>query len=240
MEQQVENIFNEIAITSPLFALFVFIYTTLLYIFKDNIVNFFKRTIDQIKARISPKPSRVLREIKFTGLKNHDVFNLIELIRRECHIQKFYTDKKLDHTKTKMFKDFMDFKLNSISEHFMLLTKEGAKCDTPMELKVLILNTVRYITEEYMDNTKLHFIARGINMRDANYVIDVFEAWRLPTIKAVGERVNSIFSSPFHKDNYSRMLAFFEIISIAVELIPRDGVASFDEINGKFKEIKTY
>tara|TARA_R110002050_G_scaffold18260_12_gene53486 strand:- start:5543 stop:6247 length:705 start_codon:yes stop_codon:yes gene_type:complete len=233
-----ENLLEQLLLARPLFSIITILWITGLMVFKDNIRNFFSGLVSSSKDYLRSDRSSAIAKHK--KLVKHDVFQVIEIVRKECKIQNFYTDKSYDETKTRMFRDFMNFKLDSIRDHFILMVNESGKCESPQELKVLILKTMRYITEEYMLNTKNHFLSKGIKLKDANYVIDVFESWRLPTIKILGDRVNSIFSSDYHNNNYQRLLASLEIISVAIDLIPRDGVASFEEINGKFKKLKDY
>ena len=233
-----DQILEHLLLARPIYSVITILWITLLLVFKDNIRDFFSGLLSSSKDYLrSDEASTIAKHKK---LVKHDIFQVIEIVRKECSIHSFYTDQSYDETKTKMFREFMDFKLDSIRDHFVLLINESGKCESPQELKVLILKSLRYITEEYIANTKRHFLSKGIKIKDANYVIDVFESWRLPTIKVVGERINSIFSSNYHNDNYQRLLASLEIISVAIDLIPRDGVASFDEINGKFKKIKDY
>ena len=231
-----EQLLEQLLLARPLFSIITILWITGLMVFKDNIRNFFTDILNSFKETIYTDEAKTIA--KHRQLVKHDIFQVIEIVRKECNIQKFYTHKEFDRTKTMMFRDFMNYKLDSIRDHFVLMINESGKCETEQELKVLILKTLRYITEEYIGTTKDHFLKKGIKVKDANYVVDVFEAWRLPTIKSIGERVNSIFSSRYHINNYQRLLASLEVISVAIDLIPRDGVASFDEINGKFKKIE--
>lgn len=233
-----ESILEQLLLARPLFSIITILWITGLMVFKENIKSFFTGLISSSKEYIRSDRSSAIAKHK--KLVKHDIFQVIEIVRKECSIHSFYTDRSYDETKTKMFREFMNYKLDSIRDHFILMINESGKCESPQELKVLILKTLRYITEEYIANTKNNFLSKGIKIKDANYVVDIFESWRLPTIKAIGERVNSIFSSNYHKNNYQRLLASLEVISVAIDLIPRDGVASFDEINGKFKKIKDY
>lgn len=233
-----EQILEQLLLAKPIFSIITILWITTLLVFKDHIRSFFSDLLKSSKDVLRSSEANVIAKHK--QLVKHDIFQVIEIVRKECSIHNFYTDKSFDQTKTKMFRDFMNFKLDSIRDHFVLMINESGKCESEQELKVLILKTLRFITDEYISNTRQHFSKKGIKIKDANYVIDVFESWRLPTIKTVGERINSIFSSRYHKTNYQRLLASLEVISVAIDLIPRDGVASFDEINGKFKKINDY
>lgn len=218
------------------YLVFITIWSSILFIFKEKLISFAAKVHYDLRKRFSSDKEIEIQAMK--SLKKHDIFSVIEDVRSMVDLQKFYTHKEFDETKTQMFQDFMNFKLDSIKDHYLLIIDEAHKCESDQELKVLILNTVRYCVQEYINQTKDLFLSKGIAVRDVDYVIDTFETWRMPTVKALQDRVNSIFSSNFHKSKYKKVLATFEVTSVAIELIPRDGVASFDQINGKFKEIK--
>ena len=137
-----------------------------------------------------------------------------------------------------MFNDFMDFKLDAISKHFSILISKAAYAEDMEELKGLCFDTVTVATKNYLNKTKIHFLECGISNKDADYVIDLFERWRLETITSVQNRINSVFSSKYHQSKYENLLAVLELISMAIDLIPKDGIGAFNSFNGKFKNIK--
>jgi hypothetical protein len=73
--------------------------------------------------------------------------------------------------------------------------------------------------------------------KDAIYVVDLFEKWRIETRESINSRVNSLFASSFYPTNFDRLLAVLELVSVSISLIPKDGVRSFEDMNGKFKNL---
>ena len=80
----------------------------------------------------------------------------------------------------------------------------------------------------------------GISYNDASYIVELFEKWRQPTVQSLGSRINGIFSSQFHHSRFDKLLASLEVMSMAIELITKDGVGAFDEMNGVFEKITKY
>ena len=207
-------------------ALLVLLKEKLVYLIgeiKDSIVNVLYK--NSIKQRIA-------------SLHKHDIFQVIESTRGACKHTKFYTSKKFDSTKTSMFVDFMNFKLDSIAKGFGDLIDRTNDFKDNTELKNAIVDTMGKIIVEYTEQTRIHFYKKGIPVEDADMAVDTFEKWRLDTVTSVGGRIQGVFSSNFHKTKYENLLAVLELVSMAIALIPKDGVGAFNSINGKFKDIK--
>jgi hypothetical protein len=66
----------------------------------------------------------------------------------------------------------------------------------------------------------------------------LFEKWRSETLDSVTHRINSIFASTSHTGKFEKILGSLEAFSIAIDLIPKDGVAAFEEMNGRFKTLE--
>jgi hypothetical protein len=191
-----------------------------------------------LKGRISFKLEFEDEKTKILGLKSHDIFRTIERVRTVTSTHKFHHSDGIDETKTHMFKDFMNFKLDAISIEFSKLISKAAYAEDMEDVKGLCFDAVTIATKQYLNETKIHFLESGISNKDANYVIDLFERWRLETITSVQNRINSVFSSKYHNTKYDNLLAVLELISMAIDLIPKDGIGAFNSFNGKFKNIK--
>jgi len=201
-------------------------------------IKFFQQPITEYIKSISFLKKKTFSAEK---LKNHDLFSSIDLVRRQCSLQKFYTHGKYDNTKTLMFVDFMNFKLDSIETHMSNtltnLSKNLYDLDSD-ELKNVLLQNIEIIVSEYIEKTRNHFIQKGIPENDAKEIIDIFERWRLETVESLLSRITSIFSSSLRTDNFQKLLACFEALTFAVELITKDGIHSFESANGKFLGVK--
>ena len=171
-------------------------------------------------------------------LIDHDIFNTIERVRSEVKNQKFYTHGDYDSTKTKMFHTFMENKLDIIRKRFKNFLNNIPETKSMDGLKSELLKTMRVTIEEYTKKTEKDFIDRGVPKESSDYIIALFEEWRKPTIKALNHRIDNVFASDFHKGKFEKLLGSLEILSMAIDLIPRDGVSAFKEMNGKFKNLE--
>lgn len=231
MSDLFKNLGDWMAVLSPLMTFIVILVVIISYMFRTaishqikniKIVGFFRRGKNE----------------KIKSLLNHDLFNTTEIVKRECLTIKFTTDGEFDSAKTKMFHDFMTFKLDVINDEFSLLLQKNLNDVSKDELKMILLSSINVTVTDYIQKTRSHFIEKGITKEDADYCIELFEEWRIDTIKSLIDRINSIFSSDFHYTNFEKLLGSFEVFSMAISLIPKDGAMSFEDMNGRFKNLK--
>ena len=175
---------------------------------------------------------------KILRLQYHDIFQVIEDVRNTTKHTKFYCGKELDSTKSAMFVDFMNFKLDAVKDCFTLLIQGAPYSVDNNHLKNQVFDAIYDSIAIYSNQTTMHFVKKGIPFEDANYVVELFERWRLDTVSSAGQRINSIFASDYHKSKFDNLLAVIEMISMAISLIPKDGVAAFSSMNGKFMKLK--
>ena len=219
---------------STIEAAIVLIVFTITYFLRKKIL----QSIIAIKSNLSLSIKYQNETDKIKELRHHDIFRTIERVRIVTNKHKFYHREGLDVTKSAMFKDFMSFKLDAIKHHFGDLILKASDAKDNHHLKSLCFDAVTAATKEYLNATKIHFLEAGISIKDADYVIDLFERWRLETITSVQHRINSVFSSKYHETRYENLLAVLELISMAIDLIPKDGIGAFESFNGKFKNIE--
>ena len=180
---------------------------------------------------------------KILRLKYHNVFRVIERTRARIKYHKFYNcsrldeTKRFDSTKSQMFVDFMNFKLDTIRDEFQELIVKGAESIDNDMLKDQVYDTMTRTVTVYIEKTRMCFIKKGIS-DDADEIIRLFEKWREETITVISGEIANIFASNYHKTKYENLLAVLGVISIAIALIPKDGVAAFNSVNGKFMETK--
>ena len=196
---------------------------------------------DAFSVRIKNfKFNRKKKEVEdFQMLKNHDLFTVTERIKDEIKFIKFYTHGEFCEVKTKMCIDFTTFKCDKINETFtQFLDTPGLDKMNLDELKQLIFNHITRTSIGYTESTKMLWISKGIPPKDVDYVINLFDKYRHDVIKAFTNRIVSIFSSDFHSSNFERVLACYEIFTMAIDLLPMDMVQTFESVNGKFKNVK--
>jgi hypothetical protein len=155
-------------------------------------------------------------------LKDHDIFTTCSRVKTEVHLMKFYTDGEYDATKTKMCGDFARHKVEVCSKRIEeFISNDLFKLSTDA-LKKLIFALQTAMHEEYV----------------VDYVIVLFEKFRYDVIMSFENRINSIFGSTYHRDNFDRVLAVLEMWSMGIDLLPKDMLTTFETLNGKFKQIK--
>lgn len=182
----------------------------------------------------------VITQKHYDDLNAHDLFNVIEDVRRDVKFHVFPDDPN----KTKIFHEFMEIMLNTIKVNLKkliiqiaVMNKDGKEAPRD-ELKYQIMKTLGLLVETYCKDAERHLIDRKLSHDDAEYVVRLFEEWRSQTRDSINQRVNAIFASEFYSNNFSRTLAVYELISVSVSLIPKDGIRSFESMNGHFKRIK--
>ena len=235
MEEIIKAIINKLGTMPPLLA---FIFIAIIgagYLFKDVIVE----KIRSIRWFSKQSNHHEKTEFELDDLKNHDIFNVIEDVRLTIKHHHFDGDV----IKTKVFHDFINIMLNEIRngmKQIIVTTIDLDKNEEVVrdELKLHVMKSLNMIVDRYCGEGKTHLLNKGIPYDDTEYVVALFEEWRAETRLGINNRISAVFASSFYPDNFTRLLAVFEIISVSVSLIPKDGVRSFEDMNGKFKTIK--
>ena len=184
----------------------------LVFILKDDFIALIK------KIKFPSKKSKDV-VLKISDLKNHNIFNTCDRVKKEVHIMKFYTHKVFDTTKTKMCFDFTKHKVDVCKKGFLELIKNKSLYKISAdELKKIILDKQNELHIQYIGDIKKEWLSKGIKEEDVEYVIDLFEKFRYDVICSFEHRINSIFGSTFHSDNFERLLAVFEMWAMGIEI----------------------
>jgi len=172
-------------------------------------------------------------------LENHDIFSTLVRVRNEVANLKFYTHGEYDKVKTRMCYDFTKHKSIKCSARMLeiIRTRNIDSMDRD-ELKRLILDEQNYMHIEYIKAIRIEWDLKGVEPKDVDYVIHLFEKFRYDVIVSFEHRINSIFGSTYNKDNFALMLAVLEMWAMGIDLLPRDMSTTFESLNGKFKDIK--
>jgi len=172
-------------------------------------------------------------------LENHDIFSTLVRVRNEVANLKFYTHGEYDKVKTRMCYDFTKHKSIKCSARMLEIvrTRNIDSMDRD-ELKRLILDEQNYMHMEYIKAIRIEWDLKGVETKDVDYVIHLFEKFRYDVIVSFEHRINSIFGSTYNKDNFALMLAVLEMWAMGIDLLPRDMSTTFESLNGKFKDIK--
>lgn len=172
-------------------------------------------------------------------LENHDIFSTLVRVRNEVANLKFYTHGEYDKVKTRMCYDFTKHKSIKCSSRMLdiIRTRDIDNMDRD-RLKKLILLEQSEMHREYIKSIRIEWDLKGVDSKDIDYVIHLFEKFRYDVIVSFEHRINSIFGSTYNKDNFSLMLAVLEMWAMGIDLLPRDMQTTFESLNGKFKDIK--
>ncbi len=233
MEEIITAIFNKLGTMPPLVAMLFIAVIGAGYLFKDVLVEKL-RAIKWFGKRNNEKT-----EFELDDLKNHDIFNVIEDVRLTVKHHHFDGDA----IKTKVFHDFISIMLNEIRNGMkqIIVTTIDLDKNTEVardELKLHVMKSLNMIVDHYCNEGKNHLLNKGIPYDDTEYIVALFEEWRAETRLGINNRISSVFASSFYSNNFTRLLAVFEIISVSISLIPKDGIRSFEDMNGKFKTIR--
>ena len=77
-----------------------------------------------------------------------------------------------------------------------------------------------------------------IEIKDAKFLVDSYEDFREYITKAFVKELNVIVMDDNYIDNFERINTILYTISISLSIIPRDVVATFNNVNGTFKKYK--
>lgn len=172
------------------------------------------------------------------NLKYHDIFSTCTRVKTEVHLMKFYTDGKYDATKTRMCGDFAKHKVEVCSKRIEEFVSDDLFRLNPDALKKLIFALQSAMHEEYVAKIKADWLSKGIPQDDVDYVIVLFEKFRYDVIMSFENRINAIFGSTYHRDNFDRVLGVLEMWSMGIDLLPKDMLTTFETLNGRFTKIK--
>ena len=192
--------------------------------------------IGQILTKIFGK--KVKKNV-IANLKNHDIFDTMVRVRNEVATLKFYTHGEFDKVKTRMCYDFAKHKTLKCTLRMsdLIMTRNIDEMGRD-ELKKLILDEQNNMHKDYIRAIKIDWDLKGVDPKDVEYVIHLFEKFRYDVIASFENRINSIFGSSYNKDNFALMLAVLEMWAMGIDLLPRDMQTTFESLNGKFKDIK--
>jgi hypothetical protein len=181
------------------------------------------------------KRKNKVQDIK--SLKSHDIFPTLQRVRQESMFLKFYSHGKFDESKSRMSADFVRFKCDVCYEKFeSFLDNDFSKVSSD-ELKQLILSNMWDMHNEYVKQIKAHWIERGIDKKDVDYVIELFESFRHDVVMSFQHRIDSIFACEHYNNNFEKILATYSIFAMGIDLLPKDLLTTFENINGKFTNI---
>ena len=217
------------SIENPYLVTTIILTISLAVIYKEAII---KNVISKVFKKKNPVQ-------KIQDLLQHDVFVTLERATHEVKVMKFYTHKEYDKVKSKMCYDFAKSKSRTCAMHMKNLARYP-KLETMSntELKNFIIKAQIDMHKDYVKNTKNLWLSKGIKEKDVDHVVHLFETFRYDVVSSFEHRIESIFGSSFHRTNFDKVLAVFNMWAMGIDLLPRDMQVTFEGLNGKFKNIK--
>ena len=175
------------------------------------------------------------QEIK--SLKSHDLFNTLQRVKQDVSHMKFYSYGIFDANKSKMCSDFANFKCNVCSNKFSSFLDNDFSNVSSDELKQLMLSEMWGMHNEYIKQIRIFWLGKGIKTEDVDYIIELFETFRYDVVVSFQNRIDGIFASSYHKNNFEKILACYEMYAMGIDLLPKDMQTTFEALNGKFTKI---
>lgn len=222
-----ESVLKELAenLEGGIITAFLILGLSFMWIFKKNIPKWVN-TVLSVKYKLT-----------IQSLEHHDVFNTCARVEKKVSFMKFYTHGEYDVSKSKMCKDFVKYKIKVCSESFADILKQDIESMKSDEFKMYIIETQSQMHVDYIEAIEKDWRGKGISEEDIKYIVELFEKFRYDVVKAFEYRINSIFSTTSHKNNTRRLLAIFEMWAFGIDMLPRDMRTTFENLNGRFKEI---
>jgi len=215
-----------------------------IYIFKDSIgtvikkipissLRFFKKKDPIVVEKEVIK--YITKEFDYSELLFHDFFLSLKQIDSKIKQIDFSNEKPLNPIKRTMMLKLMEYKMISIEEGFKKIIKQNdLESITAQEFKFRVISTITELIEDYNKKAVEKYISMGVSLEDSWYFVDSYEGYRSTVIESFVERLESICVSKQYSSNYERLLAMFEILTVAVDIIPRDVKSLYFIINGRY------
>jgi len=222
--QEISSILN--SKLSPIMIFILVVLVVVLYYFHKPISTWFTSLI---------KRKEKVQDIK--SLRAHDIFNTLQRVKQEVSHMKFYTHGVFDANKSRMCSDFAKFKCNVCTDKFLeFLDNDFSKINSD-ELKQLMLKEMWGMHAEYIKQIRSFWLEKGIKNQDVDYVIELFEKFRYDVVVSFQNRIDGIFASSYHKNNFEKILACYEMYAMGIDLLAKDMLTTFEALNGRFTNI---
>ena len=134
--------------------------------------------------------------------------------------------------------DFTKSKAEHCAKH-MISILENRNIDTMKsdKLKNLIISTQDKMHDDYIASTRRLWESKDINKKDIDYVIHLFEKFRHDVVCSFSHRIEATFGSTFHETNFDKLLSVYDMWAMGIDLLPKDMHTTFENLNGKFKNL---
>ena len=176
------------------------------------------------------------REIK--NLEYHSMFLVCDKVLKRVDNIDFTTFSDYDEVKTKLLKKLIQLKIKTVKKRFLELLQNDKlqKMEQP-QLKFLVASTLSNLVNEYNENAlRIMSNEMDIQIDDAVFLIDKYEEFREYIVNAFVDELDTIVMDDNYTNNFDRLNTILYTVSISLSIIPRDVVATFNNVNGRFKK----
>ena len=201
-----------------------------LYMFKEPI----SKLIASIKLKWFFK-NRVI-EITKDDLLAHDFFRSLKDVEAKVRKTDFSAESgEINQFKRDMMVTLIGKKIEAIDEFFhQFIESPSFEILNSRHFKFEMMTGITWLVEEYNRKAIEVFVERGVSEIDAKYFVHRYEEYRSEIINSFLARLESIAASDQYVSNFDRMQAMLEVLTVAVEVIPRDVKSLYVLINGRY------
>lgn len=174
------------------------------------------------------------RDIK--NLSYHSMFLVCDKVLKRVDNIDFTTFSDYDEIKTKLLKKLIQLKIKTVKKRFLELLQDDKlqKMQQP-QLKYLVASTLSNLVNEYNENAlRIMNEEMEIEMKDAKFLVDQYEKFREYIVNAFVDELDVIVMDDNYTNNFDRLNTILYTVSISLSIIPRDVVATFNNVNGRF------
>ena len=191
----------------------------------------FKDTLKEMYH--NKQDNRDVRNLKF-----HSMFLVCDKVLKRVDNIDFTTFSDYDEVKTKLLKKLIQLKIKTVKKRFLeLLENEKLQEMEQAQLKFLVASTLSNLVNEYNENAlRIMSNEMEIDIKDAVFLIDKYEEFREYIVNAFVDELDTIVMDDNYTNNFDRLNTILYTVSISLSIIPRDVVATFNNVNGRFKK----
>ena len=91
------------------------------------------------------------------------------------------------------------------------------------------------VVQDYNKKCKVEIMSWGISERDADYIIQEYEDYRMEMVAGFLDSLESVLTNSDYANNFDKVNTTLELCSLAIYVIPRDVRSVFESVNGRFK-----
>ena len=191
----------------------------------------FKDTLKEIYH--NKQDNRLIKSLEY-----HSMFLVCDKVLKRVDNIDFTTFSDYDEVKTKLLKKLIQLKIKTVKKRFLeLLQNEKLQKMEQAQLKYLVASTLSNLVNEYNENAlRIMNEEMEIEMKDAKFLVDKYEKFREYIVNAFVDELDTIVMDDNYTNNFDRLNTILYTVSISLSIIPRDVVATFNNVNGRFKK----